>query len=103
MTAVPELEKVSSAPVNSRTPASAFVFATCCPTLGFAFWTLAVHLAAIAHLSFQTLTWVGPLAITIGVVCGIFAARASRSGNSSGPVVSQRPGWVWLGIVAGIV
>jgi len=45
-----------------------------CFTLVFAFWTLAANTAVVAHLSFRTLSRIGPFAVASGVVCGLFIA-----------------------------
>jgi uncharacterized protein DUF6077 len=91
-------------PPKPRSLPFLLVLATACPTFAFAFWTVVSHVAVAAHLSFQTLARIGPFALMAGIACGIFAARAGKSGWNSQSVASlQRPGWPWLAIAAGIV
>ncbi len=69
-----------------------------CFTLVFAFWTLATNTAVVAHLSFQTLSKIGPFAVAAGVLCGLFIARPVVQSEPQVRIFApaQRSNWKWL-------
>jgi hypothetical protein len=71
-------------------------------TLIFAFWTLAANTAVVAHLSFQTLSRIGPLAVVAGVIGGVFIAKAPIRPELQVRVF-QRANWKWVATAVAIV
>ncbi len=99
-----ELEEIAGAPAKNTRQTFAFALFTACPTFAFAFWTVTTHFAVAAHLSFASLSRVGPFVLLAGIVCGVFAARGRESGASPQPLTSMPlPSWKWPGIAAALV
>src|ERR1700683_4450011 len=71
-------------------------------TLIFVFWTLAANTAVVAHLSFQTLSRIGPLAVVAGVIGGVFIAKAPIRPELQVRVF-PRANWKWVATAVAIV
>ena len=103
----PNVRKAETGRFSQEAFPFALALITVCSAFAFASWTLACHLCVAWHLPFRTLAHIGPAALVCGIVCGVFAARASQRRSSSQLVVSsnesQRPGWIWIAIAAGVV
>jgi hypothetical protein len=94
----------SSTDSDRPEPAPRFDLSTVtgCFTLIFAFWTLAANTAVVAHLSFQTLSRIAPLAVVAGVICGVFIAKAHIRPERQVRVF-QRANWKWVASAVAIV
>jgi hypothetical protein len=105
MNAPTESEMIIDAPAKPSALRFAFALTTACPICAFALWTITSHVAVAAHLSFHTLTRVGPFAVMAGIGCGVFATiRRPRYGlDAHHRTTSQGPSWKWLTIAAAIV
>ena len=70
---------------------------TDCFTLVFAFWTLATNTAVVAHLSFQTLSRIGPFVVVAAVIC-VPPHRKTTSLILSNAIQTQAQlsNWKWL-------
>ena len=69
---------------------------TDCFTLVFAFWTLATNTAVVAHLSFQTLSRIGPFVVVAAVICCLLIARPPAHFEQRNPAQAQLSNWKWL-------
>ena len=99
-----ELEPKLGPPRSRVAKASGLDAAIACATFAFGLWTIATHVAVTAHLSFRTLSWVGPFVLIAGVVCGVAAVRAQRPQLCQGPVmVRGHVSWIWIAFAAVVV
>ena len=70
----------------------------------FGLWTIATHIAVIVHLSFRTLSWIGPFLVIAGIACGLAASfDHTPEAKRLGEILAARPRWIWLAVPAALV
>jgi hypothetical protein len=73
-------------------------------TFVFGLWTIATHIAVIAHFSFRTLAWIGPFLLLAGIACGLAAGfSGTPEPELRTRILPQRPRWTWLAFPAALV